>query len=116
MCSQILPSLYQVSPTLQALAITAGYVSPNSASDQSLLRILPLVTTACVEVTVVEEFAQFRREIGGPEGCIAVLNAYGTCVWSSSEAMGSEDDLQTLQRALTDVLTSSDDADVTMDD
>ena len=83
-------------------------------SEQGLLRILPLVTTACVEVTVVEEFAQFRQEAGGPEGCIAVIDAQGTCVWTSSEALGSNDGLQSMQSALVDVLTTSSTADVAM--
>jgi hypothetical protein len=59
-------------------------------SDQALQRVLPLATTACVDAVVVEEFESFRRELGGPEGCIAVISPDGTCVWSSTESFSAD--------------------------
>ena len=91
-------------------------------ADQTLLRVLPLVTTACVEVSVVEEFEHFRSEVGGPEGCIAVIDEGANCVWTSTEFLDSRAqisdgnvDLQSLERSLMEVLMSNND-DVAMGD
>ncbi|KAK5173380.1 uncharacterized protein LTR77_002061 [Saxophila tyrrhenica] len=114
----VLPSLYHVSPSLQALAVTAGYVNPNATPDRALLRELPLITTACVDGTVVEEFEAFRREVGGPEGCIAVISPDGTCVWSSAEALpggvNSDGDVEELRRQMLGVLGGGRGGDVAM--
>lgn len=89
-------------------------------SDQNLLRTLPLVTTACVEVTVVEEFEHFRRDVGGPEGCLTVIDPNGACVWNSTESFGaqvsSNEDLVSLQQALVGVVSSGNAGDVSMGD
>ncbi|KAK3712615.1 hypothetical protein LTR37_009058 [Vermiconidia calcicola] len=115
--------LYQalcISPDLQALAITAGYVSPNSMSDQSLLRELPLVTTACVDGITVEEFEHFRQEVGGPQGCIAVISPECNCVWNSSESFGADisthEDLMSLQWQLVNAVGGGNAGDVAMGD
>lgn len=81
--SQLLPSLYAASPTLQALAITEGYVDPNAIPDQTLLRRLPLVTTAGMMDDVVEELQAFREEVGASASCVAVIDPRGICVWNS---------------------------------
>ena len=116
--SHILPTLYNVSPSLQALAITAGYVNPNSTPNQSLLRTLPLVTTSCVEVNVVEEFESFRRDVGGQTGCIAVIDPNGTCIWSLTESDGisisTTEDLLGLEQTLVAFLDQSNGEDVLM--
>lgn len=83
-------------------------------SDQSLLRILPLVTTACVEASIVEDFAKFRQEIrGGPEGSLVVVNPEGTCVWTSAQAPRNMD-IQGLERALKSALGVDDGGNVAM--
>ena len=91
-------------------------------ADQALLQILPLVTTACVEVTVVEEYERFRQSVGGPEGCVAVIDGLGNCVWTSTEFLDSRVsinagyvDVPTLQNSLLQVLRDKPD-DVAMDD
>ena len=109
--SHILPSLYSASPTLQALAITSGYVSPNAMSDQALQRMLPLVTTACVDATIVEDFERFRRDVGGPEGCLAVIAPDGTCLWSSADSfanIATDEDVMSLQWQIVNALTVED--------
>ena len=107
----MLPRLYQVSSQLQALAITTGYLSPNAVADQSLLTVLPLVTTACVEVSVVEEYEQFRRNVGGPEGALAVVDAFSNCIWTSTEFLANRSaindgmvDLPSLEASITEAL------------
>ena len=112
--SHLLPSLYSVASTLQALAITTGYVDPNATPDQALLRVLPLLTTACVEVSIVEDFERFRQDVGGPEGAVAIIDSNGNCVWTSTEFLESRAqiadgsvDLQSLERSLTEILTST---------
>ena len=116
--SHMLPSLYIVSPSLQALGLTAGYVSPNSVSDQNLWRALPLLTTACVDVSVVEDFERFRRDIGGPQGALAVIDPTGFCVWNSTESFSASietvNDVLSLENALIDVLSGSNAGDVSM--
>ena len=78
------------------------------------------MTTACVEVTVVEEFEQFRRDVGGPEGCLAVVDPSGTCVWNSTESFGARvetnDDLLALEQALVGAVSGSNAGDVPMGD
>ena len=117
--SHILPSLYKVSPSLQALAVTTGYVNPNSISDRNLLRAVPFVTTAGLEVTVMEEFEEFRRELGVPESCIAIIDASGRCVWSTATAFAAVQDdygdITGLHKALIRVLGSNNDGDLPMD-
>ena len=119
-CSHILPTLYNTAPTLQALAVTGGYVSPNSTPHQSLLRMLPLVTTAGMEVTVAEEFEAFRREVGGCDSCVAVVDYRGVCVWSSVEALEPHltgvGRVQALERALSGVIGVDGPGDVAMGD
>lgn len=81
-------------------------------TDQALLRIVPLVTTAGVEVNVVEAFEQFRQEVGGD--CLAVIDPNGNCVWTSTEFLNDtasnahgQKDLQSLQESLMAVFTSN---------
>ena len=83
--SEILPSLYDVSPSLQALAVTDGYVDPNAISNHVLQRRLPLTPTAGLEVDIAEDFEAFKRDVA-PGDCIAVINGSGTCVWTTGEA------------------------------
>lgn len=59
-------------------------------ADQALQRVLPLVTTAGVDSTVVEDFERFRRDIGGAGDCVAVVGPDGTCLWSSVEDVDAE--------------------------
>lgn len=82
--SHLLPTLYQHRPNLQALALTAGYLPPNATPDRTLSRLLPLTTTAGLEASVAEAFERFRRALG-PGECIAVVDAAGTCTWTSRE-------------------------------
>lgn len=95
----MLPILYSIAPKLQALAITAGYLAPNAASDQVLSRLLPLTTTAGLEGRVAEEFEDFRRELGVAD-CVALISASGVCIWTSRECGGAQD----LQRGLSEAL------------
>ena len=119
-CSQILPSLYRAAPNLQALAVTGGYLSPNSTPHQNLLRALPLVTTAGMEVTVAEEFEGFRLEVGGWGSCIAVIDHRGLCVWSSAESLNPHlttiESVAALERALMGVVGTNESGDVAMGD
>ena len=89
-------------------------------SDQHLLRALPLVTTASVEVTVVEEFENFRGDVGGSEDCLTVIDFRGACVWNSTESFGSgvstNEDLVMLQHQLVGALDSGNAGDVSMGD
>lgn len=106
---------------MQAFAITTGYVSPNAMADQALQRVLPLVTTAGVEATVVEEFEQFRRDLGGEGDCVAVVGPDGTCLYSSTAEnfdaeTGSDGGVARLQVQIVGALGLASPEDVTMGD
>jgi hypothetical protein len=87
-------------------------------SDQALLRILPLVTTAAVEASVAEDFDRFRSEVGGGDECIAVTSPSGSCIWSSVETFRAgvtcDDDVKSLQLQMLQVLNGGCSNDVAM--
>jgi hypothetical protein len=82
--------------------------------------VLPLVTTAGMEVTIAEEFEGFRQEAGGCESCIAVIDHRGLCVWSSAESLGPHlttiESVPTLEQALMGVIGTNESGDVAMGD
>lgn len=77
-----------------------------------------MITTACVDATVVEEFASFRRDVGGPEGCITVISPDGTCVWTSAESfppgVNSDEDVESLRWQILHALEGKGKGDVAM--
>ena len=114
MYRQMLPTLYTLSPNLQALAVTAGYLSPNAMADRTQSRMVPMTTTAGLEGTVAEDFEAFRRELGEGD-CIAVVSAAGECVWTSREASSLLDLQKGLNEALKACSVASGGGDVAMD-
>ena len=73
-----------------------------------MLLNLPLITTAGVDTSVVEDLESFQQNLGAPTGCIAIIDACGNCIWTNADIGGTSDPTtDDLARALTNVLQSS---------
>jgi hypothetical protein len=113
-----LPSLYDIAPNLQALAIADDLLDAITIPGQSLLRKLPLVTTAGMEVSIVEEFRAFHQDICNNKDCIVAIDPRGVCVWHSAKTtLGTiAADLDELWNSLVDVSPTVGSRDVDMGD
>lgn len=85
--SQSLPPLYSLAPSLQAFAILTGTgtVQIYSMAMPMVLRLLPVVALADLDEQVAADINDFRRALPRPDDTILVIEASGSCVWTSAE-------------------------------
>ena len=85
MSSAALPSIYAVAPSLQALAIATGPAFQQTVTEGDRTRSVPVFTTSDLQDTTAEEFERFEHALPGSLDTIAVIDASGTCLWTSDE-------------------------------
>lgn len=84
--SQALPSLYSVSPKLQAIAIA----TPNAARlqpfmDESLARKVPIIMEEEFDQPEFEDLERFRKAVELMFDGIAVFDTSKRCVWTNRD-------------------------------
>jgi len=82
---RILPSLYPIAPSLQALAILTDEPASHQLSEPEDARILPMITISDLDESVACELEECRQALADPNDSIVVFDASGTCLWTSHE-------------------------------
>lgn len=81
--SQTLPQLYQVAPTLQALALTAN----PAVRMGELERILPVHSMLDLRSEAVERLETFLNMSSQQADVVVLVNPAGECTWANDPAL-----------------------------
>lgn len=83
--SEVLPSLYKSTPSLQALAVLVGNQASSLVFADEQSRTLPRVGIDELQTIVADAFEVFRMSLPDPQNILALIDPSGTCLWTSIE-------------------------------
>ena len=86
----MLPVLYKVAPALQALAMSTRASEEPVRLGHDLARVMPVTSLTGLQEKTVDDFQCFAEALSGDSDVVVMIDAGGTCLWTSDDLQSGE--------------------------